>query len=126
MLPLKIRFNQIVAIFQLVVGTIILLLALMIGDVLQLFMGSFFILLGILYVSNPALVITENEILIKNPLGMTMKRYPHHLNNVETSGNKIIVDGKKVFLAANFVIHGPDFKKFKDLLSKNLEEHLVD
>lgn len=126
MFPLKIRFNQVLAIFQLVVGVVILLLALMTANGLQLFMGCFFILLGILYTANPALLITETEILVKNPLGMTLKRYPYTIENVEISGNKILVAGKKVFIAAAFVVHATDFNKFKAYLNRNIDDHLVE
>lgn len=126
MWPLKIRFNQILAIFQLVVGIFILLTALITGDGLQLIMGCFFIILGILYLTNPALVITAKEVVVKNPFGLTMKRYPYTMGDLKIEGNKILLANKKIFVAASFVIHSPDFKKLKKLLATNLEDHLVE
>jgi len=44
--------------------------------VLTLILGIVLTVLGILYLTGPAFVITETEVQRKNPLGMTLKRFP--------------------------------------------------
>ena len=103
--PHKIRHNFVLPIFQLAAGSFMLIVGLLIAAPTQLLLGGFFVLLGILYLSNPTLVITNQVLFIKNPLGMTLKKHTYTLDTIEVQGSKIMISGKQVFIASAIIIN---------------------
>lgn len=131
MLPIKVKANPIFPIVQLIAGVFILITAIIIGDLLQLVMGSFFILIGVLFLTQPVLVVTNTEIQLRNMIGMTLKKAFHQKQNITFDENKLMVDGKRFFVGSAFNSKKADFAKVKTYFMQrsqdpNLEKHLVD
>lgn len=129
--PYKIRNNLFFSILQILIGGFILIVALLILDnPVQLFMGIFFIVFGIIRLTSPVVLITEAEIQLKNGFGMTMKRIPYTLDSINVKGNKVFVAGKRIFTAFLLTVHFPDFKVFSDYVEANNEpditNHLIE
>lgn len=131
MLPIKVKANPIFPIVQLIAGVFILITAFIIGNVLQLGMGAFFILIGLLFLTQPVLVVTNTEIQLKNMIGMTLKKALYQNKAITFDGNKLMVDGKRFFVGSAFNCKKADFAKVKTYFmqrpqSPNLGAHLVD
>lgn len=99
MQEVKVRYAVGWGVFMLVAGIFILLTAVMLGVGLQIFMGFLFSLMGILYLSSPAVVVTTHEVELKNLFGMTMRRHPFSPEQVTFEGKRIFVGGQKIKLA---------------------------
>lgn len=96
--PIRITTNKIFVIAFLVLGALIAILGIAMGENVTPILGALLIILGILQLVTPPLVITETEAQVKNPVGMTLKRFP-------LSGpSDLFFDGKKL-------MHAPTGKK---------------
>jgi|JI8StandDraft_2_1071088.scaffolds.fasta_scaffold03163_6 hypothetical protein len=84
----------------------------------QIFFGSSMILLGILMLVNPALVIDEKNIYIRNPLGFTLKTYPYNLGEVRYEKSRIWVGDKKLSVIG-WMLDKKSLQTFLDYLEKN-------
>lgn len=73
---MNVGYAKPLAIASLVVGALLLVGALIGPQVIGIFAGVVLVLLGVLQLVNPMLKITPDEVQVRNPLGMTIKRFP--------------------------------------------------
>lgn len=76
MQPQNIRFSRTMAILLIVVGALMALSALLTEAWVTGGAGLILMVLGGLQLVNPALRIERDEVQVRNPLGMTLKRFP--------------------------------------------------
>lgn len=99
---MTIRYSKVLPILLIVVGVPTLVLALLSLTWLQIFTGVVLSILGVLMLVNPIVRIEPNEVQVRNPLGMTLKRLPL------SSPADLQIDGK-------VLRHRPSGKKVSSL-----------
>lgn len=72
---MKIRFSPGLPIVLLVLGPFSAATSLLTGQVLSVAVGGLLVLLGVLMLVNPMMIIEADEVRVRNPLGMTVKRF---------------------------------------------------
>ena len=88
---ISIHYSRGLAIAAAVVGVLLLLVGLLSGTVLNIFVGLLLGAFGVLTIRNPIAVITETEVQMRNPLGMTVRRFPiSGPADLRIEGNKVI------------------------------------
>lgn len=98
---LRLRNNPILPVITIVCAAIIFFLNLMyLGNMMQVGLGAFLFIVGILNLVNPIAVLTDTELQLRNALGMTLKRYKYKEEKVEIREGKIFISGKKLRFAA--------------------------
>lgn len=108
--PLSIRYNRVMAIAFVVLGVLIALVSLLTSAWVTVATGVILVLLGTLTLINPMVRIEPHEVQLRNPLGMTLKRFP-----ISSPGD-LLLDGKalrhlptgKRIASLSFGVHGPD------------------
>lgn len=110
MQPLSIHYNRVMTIAFVVVGALLLLVSLLTQQWISVFAGVVLTALGVLMTLNPMVRIEPHEVQMRNPLGMTLKRYPL------TSPADLSLEGKvlrhvptgKRIVYLGFGVHTPD------------------
>ncbi len=88
---ISIHYSRGLAIAAAVVGVLLLLVGLLSGNVLNILVGLLLGAFGVLTIRNPIAVITETEVQMRNPLGMTVRRFPiSGPEDLRIEGNKVI------------------------------------
>ncbi|TSD54374.1 hypothetical protein [Aeromicrobium piscarium] len=95
MTPMTIRYHRGLAIAELVIGALLALTSILTGQGLGTAAGGILVALGVLMLVNPMAKVEPNEIQIRNPLGMTLKRY------AVASPTDLRVDGKTLRQASD-------------------------
>ncbi len=95
MTPMTIRYHRGLAIAELVIGVLLAVTSLLTQQGLGTAAGGILAALGVLMLVNPMAKIEPNEIQIRNPLGMTLKRYQ------VSSPAELRIDGKTLRQAAD-------------------------
>lgn len=98
------------AIVFVVLGVLIALVSLLTSAWVTVATGVILVLLGTLTLINPMIRIEPHEVQLRNPLGMTLKRFP-----ISSPGD-LLLDGKalrhlptgKRIASLSFGVHGPD------------------
>lgn len=75
MTPLKIRFNPGLAVALLVVGIFLAATSLLTSQVIGVVSGALVAVLGVLMFVNPMMKVEATEVQVRNPLGMTLRRF---------------------------------------------------
>lgn len=87
---------------------------------IQLFMGFFFTILGIVYLNRPMFELRENEIVLFNGFGMVVKRYAFDsLSDLSVVDNKIYVETngeRKRVRLSNFAAKKADWDQFIEMI----------
>ena len=107
---LTLRTSRVLTIALIVVGVLTLVLGLGTGEIVSIGLGVLLTVLGALMTINPMMVVTGQEIQVKNPLGMTLKRFPAAgPQDVRLEGNKLVHvgTGKKI-ISLGFGVDGKD------------------
>lgn len=73
---ISIHYSRGLAIAAAVVGVLLLVVGLLSGNVLNILVGVLLGAFGVLTIRNPIAVITDTEVQMRNPLGMTVRRFP--------------------------------------------------
>lgn len=73
---MTIRYSKPLAITLLVVGLLLLGLSLVTEQWLSVVAGGILALVGGLNLANPTIKVEPHEVQLRNPLGMTLRRYP--------------------------------------------------
>ena len=87
MQPLDISYSRGLSIAGLVVGILLVVTSILTQAWISLAAGAVLTLLGILMLVNPMVRITQNEVQMRNQLGMVLGRYP------VTSPQDLVIDG---------------------------------
>lgn len=99
MKPISVRYKPGFSVIMFVAGTFMLGVGLLIGEPLQLLLGTMNIALGFGFATQPIWVLTESQIQMRNLLGMTLKRHDYgSLAELEIRGSAVHrrEDGKKL------------------------------
>ena len=88
-LPIEVGYKKVLGAPILISSLFILGVAFYTGALMpQAFTGAILLVMGFCYLTQPAIVVTETEVQLRNVFGMTMKRYPlSHLRELK------VVDG---------------------------------
>lgn len=76
MRPMTIRYAPALTITLMVLGALLLILGITLGQVLQIILGLILGVLGFLQYTKPWIKIEPHEVQRLNPLGMVLKRFP--------------------------------------------------
>jgi len=72
---MNIRNSRVLSVSALVVGVLLALISVLTGQLVSGGLGALIAALGILMTVNPMLRIEPHEVQVRNPLGMTLKRF---------------------------------------------------
>lgn len=108
--PQDIGYNKPMAIAFVISGALLLLVSLLTQQWISVFAGGVLTALGVLMTINPMIRIEPHEVQMRNPVGMTLKRYPI------TSPADLAIEGKalrhlptgKRVATLGFGTHRPD------------------
>lgn len=110
MQPQSIHYNRVMAIAFVVVGALLLLVSLLTQQWISVVAGAVLTALGVLMTINPMVRIEAHEVQMRNPLGMTLKRYPlSSPADLSLEGKLLrhVPTGKRVAYLG-FGVHAPD------------------
>jgi hypothetical protein len=111
-MPIRVRLNKVLGGLFIAVSLLNGFVFLMTHQVMQLVIGSVMGLVGVLYIMGEVLAVTANEVQIKNPFGMVLRRHPiRSLADLEMDGNKLfVVTGgeRKKIASLGFIATGTD------------------
>lgn len=110
MRPQNIGYNRVMAIAFVIIGALLLLVSLLTQQWISVVAGGVLMALGVLMTINPMIRVEAHEVQMRNPVGMTLKRYPI------TSPADLAIDGKalrhlptgKRVATLGFGTHKPD------------------
>lgn len=113
--PQDIRYNRVMAITFLVLGVLIALVSLLTSAWITVVTGAILAVLGTVMLVNPMIRIEPHEVQLRNPVGMTLKRFPI------TSPGDLLLEGKtlrhgpsgKRIATLAFGVHGPDVEALR-------------
>ncbi|MCU0437861.1 MAG: hypothetical protein MUC49_08080 [Raineya sp.] len=88
------------------------------GNFIHIISGSFMSLVGILLLINPALVIDDKNIYVKNGFGMTVKTYSYTLDTLRYENSRFWVGDKKLGVIG-WMLEKKSLQAFLDYLEKN-------
>ncbi|NYF97557.1 hypothetical protein [Janibacter cremeus] len=119
MQPMTIASNRFLAIALMVIGALLLIISLLDQQWISVVAGAVLALLGVLTFINPLIKVEPDEVQVRNPLGMTLKRFP------VTSPADLALEGKtlrhvptgKRITSLGFGVHGPDADALRTQLS---------
>lgn len=119
MQPLSIHYNRVMAIAFVVIGALLLLASLLTQQWLSVIAGGVLTALGVLMTINPMVRVEAHEVQMRNPVGMTLKRYPI------TSPADLALEGRnlrhlptgKRIVYLGFGVHGADADALRARLS---------
>jgi hypothetical protein len=119
---MTVGYNKVWGILMLGVSGINLVTYMMTHRWMQLALVVMFTLIGVLYLVGQALVIEGNEVQMKNPMGMTLKRYPlRSLSDLEFEGKTLYVktpQGGKLRVMSGMMVHGPDVERLRTAIAQ--------
>lgn len=101
-----------------VVGTLLLLMGLGITDWSAVLAGAVCELLGALMLVNPILVVQDGSAQVRNPLGMTVRRFPvSGPEDLRVEGKRLVhvATGKKV-ASLGLGVHKPDVERVRAMV----------
>jgi len=119
MLPLRVGLNRILAVFLLGTSALNMYVFMATSKTMQLGLAALFGVLGLLYMFGNVLVVTATEVQIKNPLGMTLKRYPiGSIADLELREKNKLYLGEKKIASLGFVAAGTDVHRLRQAIAK--------
>jgi hypothetical protein len=117
MFPIRVGLNRLIAFLMIGVAGLNLYVFLLTGKGMHAGLAGLFALIGVLYLFGNLLVVTETEVQLKNPMGMTVKSYPiQSLRDLEMDGNKLFVTGageRKKIAGLGFAAAGGDVARLR-------------
>ncbi|MCF4965798.1 hypothetical protein [Nostoc sp. CMAA1605] len=93
---LEVKYKKIYPIFIGVCSILMLYTSLLVGFSLNTITGLILLLVSLLMLTRTVAVITQNEIQMRNLLGMTVKVYSYTPDQIVVANNSIYVNDKKV------------------------------
>lgn len=112
---ISIHYSRGLAIAAAVVGVLLLLVGLLTGNILNILVGLLLGAFGVLVIRNPVAVVTDTEVQMRNPLGMTVRRFPiSGPADLRVEGNKVVhVPTGKRALSLGFGTRAADAEKVR-------------
>lgn len=120
----KLTYQPLWAILFIVLGLLNLFLGFESDRGMNMILGGIFILLGVLYLANPALVYSSEKIEIKNLFGMVMKSYTFEKDEVSINNGRIHVNGKKIAISP-LMVNKKELNELIEFVSTNIDQSKV-
>jgi len=116
-LPITVGYNKIWGGLMLVCAAFILGVALLTGQYFpQAFTGTILLVVSLGYLTQPAFVVTQNEVQVRNLLGMTLRTHPFEkLSQLTVVGGKLEVKGTPV-RAPRWLLASGDWERLEALV----------
>ncbi|MCI5058347.1 MAG: hypothetical protein MRY83_19705 [Flavobacteriales bacterium] len=115
----KVRHQKWYGTIMVLAAGFILSVSFIYGASLNTITGILLLILGINYLSRPALEYNENEIISKSALGIS-KTYQLSGSTLSVTGGRVYINNRKLPLAT-FIIHKGDYKRFLDFLKTKIQ-----
>ena len=115
MQPVSIHYNRVMAIAFVIIGALLLLVSLLSQQWISVVAGAVLTVLGVLMTINPMIRIEPHEVQMRNPVGMTLKRYPlSSPADLAMEGAKLrhLPTGKRIAMLS-FGAHRPDVEALR-------------
>lgn len=109
----KVTFIKIFGVLFLACSGFILFTSLAIGPSINTITGIILLLVSIFYLVNPALVYTDDELQVKNLMGMTLKRHSFINDKFTVDNRDIFINGKKLRIGKGMLVQ----KEYNELLT---------
>ncbi|MCX6401546.1 MAG: hypothetical protein NTX33_16655 [Propionibacteriales bacterium] len=117
--PVRVRFSLVLSIGFLVLGLLLLVTGLLIDRTPNLVLGGMFLLLGGLQVTGAAVMVSADEVQVKNALRMTVKRVPiAGLGDLRIDGLKLVraSDGLKITSISKVAARAEDIELLRSAI----------
>lgn len=116
---MKIRHARFFAIGFLIIGPLLLLFAVLNDTAINYFTGGIFTLLGILMLTQPIAVISQFEVKVKSPAGLTLGTYPVRFPGDLAIHNKTLwhVPTNRKITKLGFAAHKPDVEQLQRMIA---------
>ena len=109
----KVTYIKIMGILFLCGALFILGVSFVIGPSINTITGVLILIISIFYLSNPAIVYTDDEMQMKNLFGITMKTYSFKTDKFSVQDRTIYVNGNKVRISKSTLVA----QEYDELLS---------
>ena len=109
----KVTFIKIFGVLFLACSGFILFTSIAIGPSINTITGVILLFVSIFYLVNPALVYTDDELQVKNLMGMTLKRHSFINDKFTIDNRDIFINGKKLRVGKGMLVQ----KEYNELLA---------
>jgi hypothetical protein len=113
----KITYNKVFGIFMIIVSLFILSVSFIIGLSLNTLTGGILLIMGILYLNGAAIEYDENEILLKNLYGGTVRTYSFQTDKIEMRDGAMYSNDSKIRVGSVF-LNKSELSKLHELIEK--------
>lgn len=120
----KVTYQPLWAILFIILGILNLFLGFESERTLNMVLGGVFILLGILYFANAAVVYSDTKIELKNLFGMTMKTYSFDKDEMSIQNGRIYANNKKIAIAP-MMVNKKEMSEMLDFVSTKVDQGKV-
>ncbi len=113
----KVTFHKAFGISLIIGALFILSVSFLIGFSLNTITGAILLVVGILYLNNPAVEYDKDELRIKNLYGGTVKKYSFHADKVEVKDGTLYSNESKIRVAGAF-LNKTELNQLHEFISK--------
>lgn len=110
----RIRFNIVFPIIGSCAAVFILAVSAGIGASLNTITGVLLLVISVLQFTVPVVIVTADELQMRNLFGMTLRRVPYTLDTIDVSQPAPRVEGKKVRGFSAWSLDGAALARFRD------------
>jgi len=110
----RIRYNIAFPLIGLCASLFILAVSAKIGASLNTITGVIVLVVSVLQLLVPVVVVTADEIHLRNLFGMTLRRVSYTLDILTFDGNRPLVGGARVRGFSSWALDGAAVKRFRD------------
>ncbi|CAA6811604.1 MAG: Unknown protein [uncultured Aureispira sp.] len=131
MLPLKIRYQSWFLAVNIIMAFLLILLSWYTHSLYRVGLGAIWMLISLNNIyNNSILELTDEELILRNGLGVVAKRYSYKESRVVVRDKAIYLDDKRVYKHL-FTYLEADFERIRDCLvlnnpELNLDRHLIE
>lgn len=129
--PLKIRYQAWFLAFNIIMALFLILLAWYTQSLYRVILGAIWLLIGLNNAYNNAVLeLTNEELILRNGLGLIAKRFAYKDSSIEVKNKAIYLDNKRIYKHL-FTFLEPDFERVRTYLvlnnpELNLDRHLIE
>lgn len=113
----KVKYNKTFGIFLIVTSTFIIGVSFLTGLSLNTITGGILLLMGILYLNAPAIEYTENELMLKNLYGRTLKTYSFNTDKITVKDGTMYANDRKIRIGS-MMLNKAELSKLHDFISE--------
>lgn len=129
--PLKIRYQIWFLVFNIMMALLLILLAWYTDSLYRIILGAIWLLIGSSNIyNNSILELTNEELILRNGLGIIAKRYLYKESNIVVRDKAIYLNDKRIYKHL-FTFSESDFERVRTYLISNnpelnLGRHLIE